>query len=432
MEMMGRQVDDATAKRFKQWQMRSIIGTMIGYAIFYIVRKNLSMAIPGMEADPDLGFTKTDLGIFLTMNGVVYGISKLVNGFVGDRVNARWFMMLGLAMCAICNFVFGMSSTVWLFGLMWVLNGWFQGTGYPPCARILCHWVHPKQLATKMSVWNTSHSIGAFVALVLCGYIVSFGWRWCFYIPAIIAMLGVVFIFFVLRDTPTSVGLPEIAVGKMTDEVERKKTNKEFRAILMKRVFKNPFIWILSIANFFIYTVRFAFLDWGPTMFQQWLNVTPSQSGWMAGGFEIFGLLGMLLSGWACDKYFHGKAARVSLICTILTLICVGLLWMWKSEGLPMVGSIIFLFGVGFFIYGPQALIGIAAANIATKEAAASAVGLTGLFAYASTVLSGWGFGYVADHYGWNIVFISLLIAAVIGTLVLGLVWKAKANGYDD
>ena len=105
---------------------------------------------------------------------------------------------------------------------------------------------------------------------------------------------------------------------------------------------------------------------------------------------------------------------------------------MWKSEGLPMVGSIIFLFGVGFFIYGPQALIGIAAANIATKEAAASAVGLTGLFAYASTVLSGWGFGYVADHYGWNVVFISLLIAAVIGTLVLGLVWKAKANGYDD
>ena len=88
------------------------------------------MAIPGMEADPDLGFTKTDLGIFLTLNGVVYGVSKFVNGFVGDRVNARWFMMLGLSMCAICNFIFGMSSTVWLFGLMWVLNGWFQGTGW--------------------------------------------------------------------------------------------------------------------------------------------------------------------------------------------------------------------------------------------------------------------------------------------------------------
>ena len=185
VKLLGRQVDDATAKRFQSWQFRSIVGVMIGYAIFYIVRKNLSMAIPGMEADPDLGFTKTDLGIFLTLNGVVYGISKFVNGFIGDRVNARWFMMFGLAMCAVCNLIFGMSSVVWLFGLMWVLNGWFQGTGYPPCARVLCHWVHPNQLATKMSIWNTSHSIGAFVALVLCGYIVSFGWRWCFFIPEI-------------------------------------------------------------------------------------------------------------------------------------------------------------------------------------------------------------------------------------------------------
>ena len=103
VKLLGRQVDDATAKRFQSWQFRSIVGVMIGYAIFYIVRKNLSMAIPGMEADPDLGFTKTDLGIFLTLNGVVYGISKFVNGFIGDRVNARWFMMFGLAQCAISS-----------------------------------------------------------------------------------------------------------------------------------------------------------------------------------------------------------------------------------------------------------------------------------------------------------------------------------------
>ena len=40
----------------------------------------------------------------------------------------------------------------------------------------------------------------------------------------------------------------------------------------------------------------------------------------------------------------------------------------------------------GFFIYGPQALVGIHAANLATKRAAATAIGLTGLFAYADAV----------------------------------------------
>lgn len=420
------------AQIFQKWQTRTIIGSMVGYALFYIVRKNLSMAIPDMEADTALHFTKADLGIFLTLNGVVYGISKFANGFIGDRINARYFMMFGLTMCAICNFIFGMSSVVWLFGLMWILNGWFQGTGYPPCARLLTHWVHPKQLATKMSVWNTSHSIGAFIALVICGYIVSLGWRWCFYIPAIIAAIGVLFIWIVLRDTPTSVGLPEIAVGKQTDTIEHKKSNKEFKTILKKRVFCNPYIWILSIANFFVYTVRFAFLDWGPTMFQQWLGISKSASGWLGGGFELCGLAGMLLAGWATDKYFKGRAARVCLICMIITLIFVSFLWLWKTSDLPIIGSIILLFGVGFFIYGPQALVGIAASNLATKEAAASAVGLTGLFAYASTILSGWGFGALADACGWNYVFGGLIIASIIGSVILILVWKAKADGYDD
>ena len=51
-------------KRFKYWQTRTIVATMIGYALFYFVRKNFSLAMPGLEAD--LGISKTSLGIFLT------------------------------------------------------------------------------------------------------------------------------------------------------------------------------------------------------------------------------------------------------------------------------------------------------------------------------------------------------------------------------
>jgi hypothetical protein len=59
------------------------------------------------------------------------------------------------------------------------------------------------------------------------------------------------------------------------------------------------------------------------------------------------------------------------------------------------------LCATGFFVYGPQCLLAIACANLATKRAAATAVGLTSIFGYASTVLSGWGMGYLVHHYGW-------------------------------
>ena len=70
-------------KKFKYWQTRTIIVSMIGYALYYFVRKNFNTAMPSIEAT--FGITKTQLGIFLTLNGVIYGVSRFINGFIADR-----------------------------------------------------------------------------------------------------------------------------------------------------------------------------------------------------------------------------------------------------------------------------------------------------------------------------------------------------------
>src|SRR5690606_6925407 len=162
-------------RRFRYWQTRTLLASMAGYAVFYFVRKNLSIAMPAMQQD--LGISKSDLGLFLTLHGLLYGVSKFVNGYWGDRANARVFMVVGLVLSALANLAFGFSSGVVVLGVVWMLNGWFQGMGFPPCARLMTHWFPPRELATKMSVWNTSHSIGAALVVVLCGYLVAFGDR---------------------------------------------------------------------------------------------------------------------------------------------------------------------------------------------------------------------------------------------------------------
>ena len=86
--------------------------------------------------------------------------------------------------------------------------------------------------------------------------------------------------------------------------------------------------------------------------------------------------------------------------------------------------------GAGFFIYGPQALIGIVAANQATKEAAAMANGFTGIMGYASTIVSGIGIAFIQVHYGWGIALGSIAVFALIGMALFALAWNAKATGY--
>src|SRR5437016_9476370 len=173
------------ARKYRYWQKRVLFSSIIGYATFYFVRKNLSIAMPVMQSS--LGFKKTQLGLFLTLHGVLYGVSKFANGFLGDRANARAFMAFGLGASALMNVLFGFNSAVVALGLIWMANGWFQGMGFPPCARLLAHWFPPKQLASRMSIWNTSHQIGGGLVAALCGYLVVIDWRLAFFVPAAIA-----------------------------------------------------------------------------------------------------------------------------------------------------------------------------------------------------------------------------------------------------
>ncbi len=140
------------AAKYRRWQTRVLFFSIVGYATFYFVRKNLGIAMPFMEKD--LGITKENLGLFLTLHGIIYGVSKFANGFLADRANACVFMSTALLASALLNIWFGLSSTVVAFGLVWMLNGWFQGMGFPPCARLIANWFPPKQLATKFSIWN--------------------------------------------------------------------------------------------------------------------------------------------------------------------------------------------------------------------------------------------------------------------------------------
>lgn len=416
--------DTEVARRYRHYRVRILTWTIVGYAMFYFVRKNLSFAMPVMEEQ--LGITKTTLGIYLSAHGIIYGISKFINGIVGDRVNARWFMPLGLILSAIVNIFFGLSSAVVTFGIWWMINGWVQGIGFPPCARLMAHWFSPKELAFKMGIWNTSHCIGAAVVGLLCAGVLMIhdDWRLCFLVPAALAIITSGLLAMYLRDTPESVGLPPVA-GTYSAAVEK---HRPVWNVLVERVFTNHWIWIFCCAKFFVYVVRYSVFDWGPTMLKQFKGTTLTNAAIMLFFFEVAGVYGAITGGWITDRFFGGRCGRTSLICMLGSGAAIFCLWKIPPGNLLI--STCLLIIAGFFIYVPQALTGIACANLATKEAAASAAGLAGVFAYASTVVTGFGVGYIVQHYGWDWAFGAMIIAAVAGAALFAINWNAPRDGY--
>ena len=449
-------MDKQTFKKYNYWQWRTLIILMVGYALFYFVRKNFSIVMPALESE--LGLSKAKLGLFLTLNGVIYGVSRFVNGFLADRVSRKKMMAAGLFLSAVVNILIGLSpemngifnfldsegkATAGLavfIGSLWLINGYTQGMGYPPCGSLMAHWIKPSELATKQSIWNSSHSIGAGLVALLCGTVIlqwfSYSaWQWCFFIPAVLAIAGSMMIFFGLKDTPASVGLPdpetmdENAPAKEVEKEDPAFTSLAYQKLVGKMVFKNPVIWVLAIANFCVYVIRFTILDWGSTFLTQDRGLSIQGASTVVALSEIVGgILGTLLAGWATDAFFHSKAHRTCLIGLVGATVCFLVFWMLPNDATVL--TVISVIMASFFIYMPQALIGIACSNQATKRVSASANGLAGIFGYASTTVSGLAFGMLADSFGWNSVFEVSIVFGVVGIVALALIWKAPANGY--
>lgn len=435
-----------TKHSFSYWQWRVILSTMVGYSVYYFVRKNFSFAMPALG--DEYGISNTSFGIILTLVGLIYGVSKFVNGVLSDRTNARWHLAFGLAVCVVLNVAFGWSDKlsamitgqsdgpdfingmVAVMAVLLVLNNVFQGCGFAPCNHLLAHWIPPKELATKTAIWNTSHSVGAAIVSVICGYIIAStgDWRYCFWLPAAIAAAGVVFVIITLRDTPKSVGLPELENTKT--ELDDNDSPEAFRAFLRKKVFRNPIIWVLAVTDLFVYVVRFAILDWGPTFLQdREVPLSPELAGWTLAIFEIAGCAGMLCAGWVSDKFFDGKSHRMCVIEMFLVAICMAILQFIPSDT-SSVSVLILLALSGFFLYGPQALLGVVATKQATKKAASSAVGLIGFMSYLSVIITGAGLGWFSDTFGWDYLFILMAGFALVGGLIVTTLWNIKDDGY--
>ncbi len=415
--------------KYKKMRIQVFAGIFIGYAGYYLVRKNFSLAMPDLIAQ---GFTKTELGFALSGVSIAYGLSKFLMGNISDRSNARKFMAIGLFLSGMIMLIMGFfpfaTASVTAMFILLLLNGWFQGMGWPPSGRIMVQWFSIKERGTKMAFWNTAHNIGGGLVGPIAIYAFAYfnDWHAKFYVPGMFAVFISIFIYLTLRDRPEVVGLPPIEEYKndYPETITGVDQNQRISAsdIFIKYVFKNKLLWFIAIANVFVYLVRYGVLDWAPTYLKEVKHFSLNESGWAYFLYEWAGIPGTIIAGFVSDKWFKGKRAPVSIIYMALVLISVVIYWK-NPAGNPLIDNLA-LVAIGFLIYGPVMLIGVQALDLVPKNAAGTAAGFTGLFGYLGGALTANVLiGYLVDNYGWNSSFILLVVACILSIILIGFTW---------
>jgi OPA family hexose phosphate transport protein UhpT-like MFS transporter len=409
------------------------------YMSMYLIRNNFKAAQPLLKQD--IGLSTLELGYIGLAFSITYGIGKMVLGYVVDGFNTKRIISFLLILAAISVLIMGLilsyfGSVMGIFIVLWGLNGVFQSVGGPASYSTISRWAPRTKRGRYLGFWNTSHNIGGAIAggLALWGANVFFHGSviGMFIFPAVIALIIGVVTLFIGKDDPEELGwnrAEEIWEEKIEQEnVESESMTK--KEIFNKYILKNPVIWILCIANVFVYIVRIGIDNWAPLYVTEQLHFNEGDAVNTIFYFEIGALVASLLWGYVSDL-LKGRRAIVAVGC--MFLITFAVLLYTNATSVLMVNIALFLLGA--LIFGPQLLIGVALTNFVPKNAISVANGMTGLFAYLfGDSMAKVGLAAIADPErnglnlmfytlsGWKDVFIVFYSALVIGIILLAIV----------
>lgn len=423
------------SEKYSYWRIRTFYAMYAGYLFYYFTRKSFTFLTPFLSMD--LNLTKANIGILASVLSITYGVSRFTSGILSDRSNPRYFMAFGLILTGICNILFGFSSSMILFAIFWGLNGWFQGFGWSACTKQLTHWYSQSERGTWWSACTTSHTVGGFLIAYLAAYSASWwGWRSAMFIPGVICILVGFWLINRLRDIPQTMGLPPIEKFKneaMADKADENDNPLPIKRILIEQVLCNKYIWVLGISNFFVYIVRTAVNDWGPLYLFEMKGYGRIAAATCVSWFEVGGFFGILVAGYGSDHWFQGRRVPLMVFAALGLIFSVMGLWYLKPGNFFMASLLIAW--IGFLVFAPQMLVGLAAAEFASKKAASTSNGFVVCFAYLGAAVAGYPLGKLTDWFGWYSFVLALLFCSIITLIVLLPIWSFKTlsqKGDDD
>ena len=364
---------------FKSTRWRVMLAITLGYGLIYTCRLAIGMVKPSMI---DAGiFTPAEFGLIGSALFYTYALGKLTNGFFADHANMRIFLTFGFVMTAICNIGMGFADSVLLAAVIWGINGYFQGFGAPGGVVAMTHWFSNKERGRAYGLGSTAHSVGEGLTFFVTGAVVAyFGWRWGYFIPAMIGFAAAAMMWTLVRDRPRTMGLPTVADWKNDNLPESEASKAKSTLALQFSILKIPAIWILALSSAANYVTRYAINSWGPLYLQEARGMDELASGTMLMISTLAGIAGSILYGIISDKFFDARRPPANLLFFVIEFIGLMLIFFGPTDMITLtIGMLLFGLGLTGLV---ASLGGLFAVDICPKRVAGAAMGVIGVFSY--------------------------------------------------
>ncbi|KAK9060692.1 hypothetical protein SSX86_021398 [Deinandra increscens subsp. villosa] len=468
-------------------QISSLLITFLAYAAFHASRKPPSIVKsvlgpdpnPSSQISPQSGWPPFNSGRGTHRLGELdlaflsaYAIGMYFAGHVGDRIDLRVFLTVGMIGSGVFTVLFGLGF--WLdvhllgyFVIVQICCGVFQSIGWPCVVAVMGNWFGKSKRGLIMGVWNSHTSFGNIIGSIVASSVLGFGWGWAFLLPGILIAVMSVIVFLFLVVNPATIGL-ELPVNDGEEEGEEESgmgmgmntegmalvdlqkvepedddddggeqvSESSLTAIGFLEAWKLPGVAPFAFCLFFSKLVAYTFLYWLPFYIRHTavagVHLSHKTAGILSTIFDIGGVVGGILAGYISDLI----EARAVTSITFLTL-SIPVLALYRLYGsISMFSNVFLMFLSGLLVNGPYALITTAvAADLGTQS---SIKGNSRALATVSAIIDGTGSvgaalgpvlaGYISTR-GWNSVFFMLMLSLSIASLLLVRVVRNEIRG---
>jgi len=406
------------------------------YTSYYLCRYDFPYANKAI-AD-EFHFTKGDISTILSCQFIAYGCGQIINGLLTDRIGGKNAMLIGAAGTVAMSAAFGAASfwgQLWLFALLWGINGYAQSFGAPGFIKINSAWFSEKERGTFAGIFGCMINLGRVLAnnllpALLAGFtflgmwqVAPQHWRWLFWIPAMVATVVAAVLVFTVKDTPEECGYRNLFAG----EADHADPDIHGRlGTVFWQVVSNPIVWVMALAYATTGAVRQSIDQWFPRFFQEvhHLDMTGAKFQWLGFLIPFAASVGSLLSGWISDRFFHSRRAPVAAIIYFAQIVVT----LAATRVTTVNWALAFFVLIAFTVNSTHSLLGPAAAmDIGGRKMAAFASGVIDAFQYFGAALAIKGLGWVLDHWGWDFYFYYQIPFGVLGGLLMYSISRRKS-----
>jgi ACS family hexuronate transporter-like MFS transporter len=403
-----------------RWLIVGLIA--VATVINYIDRNALAVMWP--EIAPEVGATKEDYALLVSVFMVFYAAGQFVFGKIFDAIGVRLGFAVSIGVWSISIALHALANSITSFSIVRALLGFSEAGAWPGAVKANAEWFPAKERALAQGVFNAGASVGAIVSAPLIALLYLWlDWKGTFLLVGALGFVWLLPWWIVHRAGPDKhpwVNEAERALI-LDRSAETPAADADAYVPNLRQLLRHRQTWGIALSRFFLDPIWWLFVSWLPIYLAETFGFDIKQIGIFGWVPFVGAMLGSLLGGWLSGRLIAagqpvGRARK--LVITAGGLIMAPCLIAAPLMTDPTLAVLVIagvLFGFQIAIGNIQTLPG----DLFDKRAVGSLAGFGGMAAVAGTLITTWLVPVMTeDSYGP----IFLLVAALVPLSLLA-VW---------